>query len=129
MISVHPTTGAPSFDSEQAFLDFVASEALGRATPEEAAWLRQPENLEVWRDALTDLVRKTNTEQTKRRADGQLRGDQDESARGQVREKLQDAVCNIGDIRPVFFIHGRVVGYPDYLRSGQRIGCVCGEAQ
>jgi len=54
--------------TEERFRDLAAEEALGNATAEQQEWLRQPGNLDMWRDLLVDLVRRTHEEQTKRRS-------------------------------------------------------------
>ena len=46
----------------------VRRDALGPVSPEEAAWLRQPEHLDEWRELLCELIQQTLNEITDSRS-------------------------------------------------------------
>ena len=48
--------------------DLARRDAVGRATPEEAAWLRHPDHLDEWRDQLIDLITRSQVDITAARA-------------------------------------------------------------
>ena len=93
---------------------------------EDVDGLAQPEVL--GRVGQRDAGRRVGLQQ-RRRADGQLRGDEDDGAVVQQRQQRADAVQDVVDVRVVVGVDRRVVGDPDQLRATHRLGGVGDRAQ